>query len=122
MPLPVFPNLQNNANAALPVYLTSGSGPPITVSSSPYLYTPIGYQQITSLATATNLTVPSGATIAVIAVEGAAVRYRDDGTSPTASIGMPLAIGAELIYQSALSAIQFIQQSSGAILNISYYK
>ncbi len=86
-------------------------------------YIPLGYQQITSLATATSLTVPSGSTAALITVGVAAVRYRDDGTAPTASIGMPMSpSGSPLLYQGTLSAIQFIQVTTGAVLDILYYK
>lgn len=87
---------------------------------------PCGYQQITSLGTATKLTVPTtcnGApAFAVITAEAQAVRYRDDGVAPTASVGMPVAIGAPLNYDGRLPAIQFIEQTSGAKLNISYYR
>lgn len=87
--------------------------------------TPLGYQQITSLSAAQSLTVPAGATQAVIYVETQAVRYRDDGTAPTASVGAPLAVtgtGQPLVYTGTLSAIQFIEQTSGAKLDILYYK
>jgi hypothetical protein len=47
---------------------------------------PMGYQQITSLGAATTLTVPVGSTAALIMCEVASVRYRDDGTNPTASV------------------------------------
>jgi hypothetical protein len=49
------------------------------------------------------------------------VRWRDDKTAPTASVGMPLAIGVPLQYDGDLVNIKFIQQSSTAKLNISYY-
>ncbi len=83
--------------------------------------TPKGYEQITSLGSATALTVPGGATRAVVVVEGHAVRWRDDGTNPTSSIGMLLGIGEELNYTANLAAIKFIEQTAGAILDISYY-
>ena len=50
----------------------------------------LGYQQITSLTASTALTVPAGATLAVIVPESQSVRWRDDGVAPTASVGMPL--------------------------------
>lgn len=87
--------------------------------------TPLGYQQITTVSAATALTVPTGAKEAIITVEGQAVRYRDDGTDPTATVGMPLAVtgtGQPLDYTGTLSAIKFIEQTSGAKLNILYYK
>lgn len=85
-------------------------------------YVPLGYQQITSLSAAAALTVPTGATSAVIVAEAQAVRYRDDGTAPTSSVGIPMAVGAVLQYTGRLSAIKFIEQTSGAKLNISYYR
>jgi len=81
----------------------------------------LGYQQITSLSGATNLTVPATATYAVIVPETQAVRWRDDGTAPTASIGMPVAVGAALLYDGNLRGIQFIEQAASAKINISYY-
>lgn len=89
----------------------------------------MGYQQITSLSAAAGLTVPTQTadgskqqpTFALIVCEGAPVRWRDDGTAPTASVGMPLAIGVPLQYDGDLTRIKFIQQSATGILNISYY-
>lgn len=81
----------------------------------------LGYQQITSLSSATNLTVPAGASMAVIVVEGQGVRWRDDGTAPTSTVGMPLAVGSSMNYDGDMKKVQFIQQASGGILNISYY-
>ncbi len=86
------------------------------------LRTALGYEQLTSLTTATALTPPAGATLAVISVEGAAVRYRDDGTAPTATVGMPLAISQQFTYSGDFSKLEFIGQAAGAILNVSFYK
>lgn len=89
----------------------------------------IGYEQITSLVTATALNVPSKdanglscrPSFALITSEGAAVRWRDDGELPTASVGMPLAAGVTLQYDGDISRIRFVQQTTGAKLNVSYY-
>lgn len=90
----------------------------------------LGYQQITSLSSAQGLTVPSvdpatglnvTPTFALITPETQGVRWRDDGTAPTASIGMPLAAGVTLQYDGDLKKIRFIEQSGSAKLNISYY-
>lgn len=89
----------------------------------------IGYQQITSLSAAAGLTVPtvdkSGnkqqPTFALIIAEGKDVRWRDDGTAPTASVGMPLAVGVPLQYDGDLTNIKFIETAASAKLNISYY-
>lgn len=90
----------------------------------PYLGQPCGYQQISaaSLASAQSLTVPAGATWALIQVDTASVRWRDDGTAPTAAVGVALAPGiAPWLYQGNLAAIQFIALSGSPVLNISYY-
>jgi hypothetical protein len=90
--------------------------------------TRLGYEQITSLSSATSLTVPvtdlnglsCRPSIAMITPETQAVRWRDDA-APTASVGMPLAAGVTLQYDGDISKIQFIEQTAGAKLNISYY-
>jgi hypothetical protein len=81
----------------------------------------LGYQQITSLSSATGLTIPQGTTLALIVPETQNVRWRDDGTDPTASVGMPIFVGASLSYDGDLSRIRFIESTAGATLNISYY-
>lgn len=89
----------------------------------------MGYQQITSLASSTALTVPSTTrnglrtvpTFALIIAETQGVRWRDDQTAPTASVGMPLPVGIPLQYDGDLTNIRFIEQVAGAKLNISYY-
>lgn len=89
----------------------------------------IGYQQITSLSSAQSLTVPlldktglnQRPTFALITPETQGVRWRDDGTDPTGSVGMPLAAGVTLQYDGDLNKIKFIEQAGSAKLNISYY-
>jgi hypothetical protein len=89
----------------------------------------LGYQQITSLSSATGLTVPivdknglaCKPSMALITPETQSVRWRDDDTNPTASVGMPLAAGVTLQYDGDLTKIKFIEQTGGAKLNISYY-
>lgn len=91
--------------------------------------TRLGYQQITSLAASTGLTVPRvdlnglacKPTIAIIVAETAAVRWRDDDVNPTATVGMPLATGVTLQYDGDLSRIKFIEQTASATLNVTYY-
>ena len=89
----------------------------------------MGYQQITSLSSAAALTVPAldlignkqQPTFALIIAETQGIRWRDDGVAPTASVGMPLAIGVPLQYDGDLTKIRFIEQTASAKLNISYY-
>lgn len=85
---------------------------------------PLGYQQMTGIAAATSPTVPAGANVMLIVAEAQAVRMRTDGTNPTASVGINLAVGVPLTLRMAnadLAAIKFIQVTGGAILNIEYY-
>ena len=81
----------------------------------------LGYQQITSLSASAALTVPAGATRAIITSEAQGVRWRDDGVAPTASVGMILPVLVTLSYDGDLNRIRFIQQAASAILNVSYY-
>jgi len=87
-----------------------------------YAYNSAGIGQYAlTVATATNLMPPTGATIAQICVETAPVRYRDDGIAPTALVGIPLAAGWCGPYAGPLSAIQFIAQSGSPTIDVSYY-
>jgi hypothetical protein len=91
--------------------------------------TRLGYQQITSLSSATALTVPTRdlnglscrPSIALITPETTNVRWRDDDVNPTASVGMPLAAGVTLQYDGDLTKIKFIEQTASAKLNVTYY-
>jgi hypothetical protein len=89
----------------------------------------LGYQQITDLSSAVGLTIPAVdiagnkvmPTRAFIVAEGNDIRWRDDGTAPTASVGMILIRNNVLSYDGDLRKIQFIQSGTGAKLNVSYY-
>jgi hypothetical protein len=88
------------------------------------------FEQITLGAAATALTVPTvtvnnakhEARVALIQCEAVAVRWRDDGTDPTASVGMRLVPDEEFEYDGDLKAIKFIREAAGAKLNVSYYR
>jgi hypothetical protein len=105
-------------------------------ASAPYGAQPLGYQQITSFSSATSLTVPNGGTptaptFALINVEGTpgtdTVRWRDDGTAPTTSVGMLVnGTGSSswppFRYSGDLTAIQFIAAAGSPKLNVAYYR
>ena len=104
-----------------------GNGKPNSVYA-----TPLGYCQFTAQSSAqllsavtptstTTCTPPARATWAQITVETAGVRWRDDGTAPTASIGMPIAAGGVFTYNGNMGAIQFIAQSGSPVVDISFY-
>lgn len=90
-------------------------------------YKPMGFQQITSLSSATALTAPTGAKLAIVHAETQNVRWRDDGTNPSATVGMILTTTGELRYDVrdpntlALGAIKFIEVAASAKINVSYY-
>ena len=82
---------------------------------------PLGYQQITDLSSPVTLAPPSGTRLAVIQCDTQNVRWRDDVTAPTSTVGMLLATGDDKIYTGDFAGIQFIEVVAGANLNISYY-
>ncbi|MCK5610647.1 hypothetical protein KAR91_52730 [Candidatus Pacearchaeota archaeon] len=88
----------------------------------PGLRSPNGFEQITTITTSTGITAPEGTVLAIINVEAQAVRWRGDGTAPTATIGMNRAVGDTFEYNGDFSKLNFIETVVGAILNISYYK
>lgn len=82
---------------------------------------PKGYQKLTPT-TVTGLTVPAGATYALIKTETQVVRWRDDGEDPTATDGMKIDVGDEFWYPGQLTKILFLDTGAGAsTVHVSYY-
>lgn len=92
-------------------------------ASSPYQYQSAGAGQyalaVTSVQT---LTVPATALIAEICVETASSRYTTTGTTPTSTVGIPVAAGGcfQLAGRASLTAFQII--GSGATVDVEYFK
>jgi len=82
---------------------------------------PLGYEQVTGLSGVKALTVPNGAQRALLICTGQNVRWRDDGTSPTGTIGIQLPTGTPFWYTGDMSAIKFIEEVASSVLNVSYY-
>ena len=89
----------------------------------------IGNQTIVASGTAQSLTPTTGATKALIQVESAvataSIRYWEDGTAPTSSVGMLHLNGSviELTTAENIRNFKFIQSVAGSIqLNITFYK
>lgn len=80
-----------------------------------------GFQAITDLSSAVSLTVPSQTVKALIIAEGQPVRWRDDGTAPTPTVGMLLPVNTPFLYEGDPKMIKFIGTTSGASLSVSYY-
>lgn len=84
---------------------------------------PIAYEQITGLNSAKGLTtIPNGCTLAMIQPESQNVRWRDDQSNPTASVGMIIVANDILFYSGNLADIKFIETGASAKLNVTYYK
>jgi len=82
------------------------------------------YQQLTVSNTAVGLTYPTNRNVvlAVVVVEGNDIRFRDDGTSPTASVGTPVLAGLTIpLCGTSISSFKAIRVSGDAVLNVSYY-
>ncbi len=91
----------------------------------PKPYKPAGFQALVVDDTARALTVPSGARYAKIMVRDHAIRYRDDGTNPTGSVGMLAKVDTmiELTSREQLAGFKAIRDtSSSGNLEILYYK
>jgi len=84
--------------------------------------TPLGFQQVAVSSSAVGFTPPTGAKWCLFAVESNAVRWRDDGTNPTASVGFPADSGERIAYSGTLTAIKFIRQSADATLDVACFK
>jgi hypothetical protein len=65
--------------------------------------------------------LPPGAQLLLIQPQTQGIRWRDDGTAPTATVGYPLAVGSELRYTGAMNALRVISQTAGAIINVVAY-
>lgn len=85
---------------------------------------PLGYAQgdvSTVVLLSTLLAIPPGATYVVVTPESDGIRWRDDGTNPTASVGMPLAAGATLSYDGDPAKLRVVAQTGTATVNVAYY-
>lgn len=89
---------------------------------------PVGYLQMTVSTAAVGITdIPDGATRAVVTVENDTIRWRDDGTAPTNSVGMPAVSlqSLELPTSGSIANFQAIRDANATgdvLLNISFYK
>lgn len=85
---------------------------------------PLGYEQLTVSTVALPLAaLPAlGCDYALIRCSGAGIRYRDDGTSPTAAVGQWLNAGETLTYEGDPAKLKFIRSgATDATLDVSYY-
>lgn len=91
---------------------------------------PLGFCSLSSMSAATGLAscsggIPTGTSYAVVCAYTQGVVWRDDGTAPTGTPGtggQGLAANQCLPYNGTFTAIQFIQQTSGAVLGVTFYR
>lgn len=91
---------------------------------------PMGFETITVSSTAIGFTAAQlhangeDAVVAVVSIASNDIRYRDDGTAPTAAVGHPVASASQLTVcgADAMAKFKMIRQSSDATASVSYYK
>mgnify|MGYP001061479688 CR=1 FL=1 len=89
---------------------------------------PAGFESITlytgTEGTPKGLTVPSGARFAKIKVVDQTIRYRDDGTDPTSTVGYSVAANGEVdVYsREQLENFKAVSKDTAGGLEILYYK
>lgn len=85
-----------------------------------------GFEQLAITGSATALaSVPANANKAVMTVENATLRYRDDGTNPDANTGLRAFIGATIILNNRDAILNFRAIRTGntsSEVNCSYYE
>lgn len=78
-------------------------------------------QQMAVGTSANSLSIPRGVNGCWLQAQGANVRWRADGTNPTASVGMILYDGADPIWFSeGMSKLRFIAVSGTPVLSVQY--
>lgn len=96
------------------------------VRNSSDFISPLGYCQLTSVASSTLVSscsggIPALSAWAVICVDTAAIRWRDDGVAPSTTVGMPIAAGQCFNYSGTFATLRVIAQSGSPVVNISFY-
>lgn len=86
---------------------------------------PLGYQQVTVTSAVFGIPFPAGragTVLILVQAEAQALRWRDDGTDPTATVGYLVPVNSELRYTGANpAALKMIAAAVGAIANIAIY-
>ena len=79
------------------------------------------FTQITDLSSVVSCPSPTGTTV-IFQAETNDVRWRPDGTAPTASVGFLLTAGSSACFVGDLSKVKFIQVGAGSTLNVSVFE
>ena len=84
----------------------------------------LGYQQVAAGGADASFapTIPDGTEYMEVVATAQAIRWRADGTTPTASVGMPVPVATPVIFFfQSLPQLRLIAQVAGAALDITYY-
>jgi len=82
----------------------------------------LGHQQRATLTSAIGLTIPAGTAKVLLTVTGQPVRWRGDGTNPTATVGSVIPVGVPLMLEiSQLEALRFIETAATAVLDAVFF-
>lgn len=66
--------------------------------------------------------VPAGTARLVFKPSAQGIRFRDDGTNPTAAVGYPLAVGVEFSYSGrGMDNLKVIASTAGASIDVLAY-
>ena len=112
------------ALAAL-LWLTADAGPQgLPANTYPV---PLGHCQLAAFSAATLLSscsggIPAKTACALMVAETNSVRWWDDGTVPTATVGMLWATGVYWGYLGAMSKLQFIPSTGSATVDVTFYQ
>lgn len=83
---------------------------------------PLGFQTITVAGTSIGFTLPAGTRMAVASVQVDNIRYRDDGTAPTATVGTLVTAGSSIVVCApSTGPFRMIRQTNSATVSVSYY-
>ncbi len=83
---------------------------------------PAGCVQMSTLSSAIALSsIPEKARLVYIQAETQSIRWRDDGTSPTASVGNLIQAGDTIEYDGDISQVKIIETTTSAKANLAYY-
>lgn len=87
---------------------------------------PAGYEKLAVSTSAVGLaSIPGDASRAVVVVEAQPLRYREDGTDPTASVGFLAVAETVFVLPSRNAILQFKAIRSGgtdSAISVNYYK
>lgn len=82
----------------------------------------LGFEPIADLSSVVGLPTPSvEAVYVLIQAHTKAIRWRDDGTDPTAAVGHLIPIGKTYRYLGNLLAIRLIEAEASATASVTYY-